>query len=308
MVVGKNILVTGGTGLIGKEVVKILVAKKYKVKVITRNEIKDKQVEYIKVDLGEPKKLKNILEDCDFVIHLAACVGEEDVDNIFYKTNVLGTKNTLESVNKKRIKKIVYVSTVSVFADCGCEVRDESWKLNTNSNNPYVKTKIEATKIAIDYSKKLPIVVVYPSIVIAKNNNEIAIKGLVGWLWKMGGGIPGALMNLIGPKERVVNYVLLENEAKGIVGALERGKVGQKYILGGENIKVSDFIKKLERYYGKRTLPIRIPLWVIKLLAKLPINMPGVVYEIDKNGLTNMNFKSDRAKNDFGYVSKKQLR
>jgi len=213
----------------------------------------------------------------------------------------LGTKNILDSVNPKAIKKFVCVSTVSIFKDCGTTIRNETWGKDRNSNDPYVKTKLAAYQLCQKYKKTLPIVVVFPSIVIDKNTNINPPKGFPGLVWKIFGSIPGGLLSKIGNQNRLTNYVFARDVAKGIVLAMEKAKSGDEYLLTGKNVTVNKYIKDIERIYNKKSLPIHIPIILIKLLAKLPIKLPKVIYEISNNGMKNLYFSHKKATDDLNY-------
>jgi dihydroflavonol-4-reductase len=300
----EKVFVTGGSGTIGKKVVEILVKEGYRVKILSRKKYKNKKnIKYILGDLANKDLLKEELKDCNYLIHLAACIGGDKSDKEFFETNVLGTKNILESVSKC-IKKIVCVSTASIFADCGNRIRTENWKKNVNSKNPYISSKLEAYNLSKNYKKDLPIVTVFPSAVIDIHKKINPAKGIIGLLWSLGGKIPGGLVSKIGNSKRITNYVLVEDVAKGIVLAMQKGTKGQDYLLTGENLKIKDFIKKMEKTYHQKSLPLRMPIFIIKLLAIIPIKWPSLVYDIAKNGMPNVWFSNKKATQELGYKIK----
>lgn len=296
----KNVFITGGTGLIGKNVIKILKKRGYSIQVLSREKHQDNpQVKYVQGDLNSTS-IKKSLYRCQYLIHLAAELRGSNY-NDYFSTNVLGTKNILNSVNPKSIKKIVCVSTVSIFKDCGTTIRNETWRKNKNSDDPYVKTKLAAYQLCQKYKKNLPIVVVFPSIVIDKNTNINHPKGFPGLVWKIFGAIPGGLLSKIGNQNRLTNYVSAIDVAAGIVLAMENAKSGEEYLLTGKNVTVNKYVKDMERIYHKKSLPIHIPIILIKLLVKLPIKWPKVIYEISNNGMKNLYFSHKKATDELNY-------
>jgi nucleoside-diphosphate-sugar epimerase len=303
----EKVFVTGGSGTIGKKIVEILAKENYQVKILSRKKYKNKKnIKYILGDLSNKDLLKKELKECSFLIHLAACIGGDKSDEEFFKTNVLGTKNVLESAPKD-IKKIVCVSTASIFADCGNKIRTENWKKKINSKNPYITTKLEAYNLSKKYKKDLPIVTIFPSAVIDIHKKANPAKGIIGFLWNLSGKIPGGLVSKIGSSQRIINYVLVEDVAKGIVLAMQKGINGQDYLLTGENLKIKDFIKKMEKIYHQKSLPLRIPIFMIKLLTIIPINWPKLVYDIAQNGMANVWFSNKKAVQELGYKVKTNL-
>lgn len=264
--VNKTVFVTGGTGMVGKYVVEELLKRKYKVKILTRKD--NLGGDYVVGEITD-KKIEKYLKNCFGVIHLAACMGVKDSYKEFYRVNVVGIKNILKLSKKAKVKKFVNVSSVIA--------------LKPNEGD-YAKTKASALEVAKMYKNDMDISNVYPTIVIdpykiVEPDGSVLQK----ILWKIAGGIPGGLMGLFGSSRRLVNYVLVENLAKGIVDVLEKGGKGEDYILGGENITIKDYLKKMAKFYKRWYLPIRIPF--------LKIN--------------DFKFSSAKAEKELGYKIKK---
>jgi nucleoside-diphosphate-sugar epimerase len=279
VVKSKSVLVTGGTGTIGKKVVEKLIEKKYEVYVLSRKKLKkNNKITYLMGDINSDIKLKS----CDYIIHLAACLDSRDKENC-YLTNIKGTKNILNFAKKLKIKKLIYVSTIMVFKDSLNKIRNENWKKEKKSDNFYIDSKIKAELIVKECS--IPSVIVYPTAVLdLKNRAKPYGSDIARFLWKIAGGFNGCISCLFGSGQRILNYVLVDDIADGIILALEKGKTGQNYILGGENIEVSRYLKKMARFYKTHTLPIRIPSF------------------FSKN--RNMNFSSQKAINELDYNPK----
>ena len=279
VVKNKIVLVTGGTGTIGKIVVKKLVEKKYKVLVLSRKKHKNSaNITYLMGNINDNIKLNK----CDYIIHLAACLDGRDKENCNL-VNVEGTKNILNLAKKIKIKKMVYVSTIMVFQNSQEKLRGENWKKKSWSDNAYVDSKIKAEMIV--KKSLVPVVSVYPTAVLdLKNRGEPYGSVIAKSLWKIAGGFNGCVNCLIGSGNRILNYALVEDVAEGIILALEKGKIKENYILGGENIKISEYLKKMARYYKTHVFPIRIPSFFSKNIE--------------------MNFSSQKAMDELGYKPK----
>jgi len=140
---------------------------------------------------------------------------------------------------------------------------------------------------------------VMPSVVIAKETllRKIVPSGSwwLNWLWNnLGGGIPGGIMSAIGDKNRIINMVDVNDVANGIVLAMEKGKLGDEYILAGENIKVIDQLKKMSEYLHKSYLKVRIPYWIVNIY-NIICGKKMIVEPVD------MVCDSSKAINELGY-------
>jgi len=224
----KKVVVVGGTGMVGKVLVPKLRKKGSKVVVwSSRNDIRNKE----KIDFT----------GVDYVVHLAAKMGGEEKE--VYDINVLGSKNVLEGAIEAGVKRLLYVSTVMVFADTGDQVRDEGYKKRKAHQNRYADSKIKALQIVGRYQKKLAIVVVYPTVVLSQTRGCLR---------------PGSLMSLVGSGKRVTNYIKVDKLADLMIKALVKGQDGEDYILGGKNIRARDYW-----WPGKF---LRIPGWLVEML------------------------------------------
>jgi len=157
-----NVLVTGGAGFIGSHLVEELVKRKHKVLVLDNlstgniNNLKrvKNKIKFVKFDLLKNKNLSKLLLNVDYVFHLAALskVGESiKKPQIYYKTNVVGTQNLLNSINKKKIKKLIYSASASCYGNPKEIPTSEKAKINTLS--PYALTKWMSEKMIMEYAE-----------------------------------------------------------------------------------------------------------------------------------------------------------
>ena len=157
----KNILITGGAGYIGSLVSEVLIKNKKKIFIIDNlstgyRRLIHKKAKFFKVDILKSKKVREIIikNNIDSVIHLAAnlIIGEgEKYPKKYFKNNVVGTKNLLESCENTGVKNLVFSSTAAVY-------KDGQYKVNENSiikpKSVYGKTKIKAEKIIKQFCKR----------------------------------------------------------------------------------------------------------------------------------------------------------
>lgn len=322
MVIEQKIaFVTGGTGKIGYLLVKRLVFLGFFVKVLTRKQENPwpdiNNVEIIKGDIRNKEIIKYAICGCDYIFHLAVYQNIDDMNKVlFNEINVEGTRIILDSAINAGIKKIVYVSTASIFKSTGKIERNEEWHQKIYSPYDfYIQTKIDALELVRRAKKDLPIVVVYPSAVIDLKNllTSVTLKSFSfqRFLWeKIGGGIPGGIMNLIGAKGRIFNYVVVEDLVEGIILAAIAGRSGEEYILGGENITTGEYLSSIAKILNKRVFPFRIPIFLFKafLAIGLFIPLPPIVKLIAKNPPTDLYISSAKAQKELGYDPKLKIK
>lgn len=282
----KVVGVTGSSGFIGRRVVEVLESRGYKVKALNHDETGD---------VSNLKGIEKWFKDIDGVIHLAAVIGLEHTKREFYKTNVIGTRNIVSLAKKYGVKAVV-ASTIMVFNETKDLEKDEWWNKKKSSNNKYVQSKLRAELEIKKYNEEA--VVVYPCIVVDKNKlNNYGFKGnfLMKFIWELlGGGIPGGIMAMIGNGSRYMNIVELDDVAEGIVLALEKGKNGEDYIIGGVNITAKNYLKMMRKITGKAGVNIRIPSWITR---RMGIGEPEGMF-----------FSSKKAEMNLGYKPKWKLR
>ena len=314
-----NVFVTGGTGRIGRHLVRRLVDCGYQVKVLTRKDrpplVSGGNIQFIKGDILNQDLIRKEIKGCDYLFHLAVYQNINDGNKgKFIGINVEGTKVVLNCSINAKLKKIVYVSTAMVFESTGNVERDENWPQKTFSKDNYVQTKIEALKIAREAKKILPIVTVYPSEVIDLNDFASSLPARVKKcqkaLWEgIGGGIPGGIRALRGSKNRIINYVVVEDLVEGVIQAAETGYAGEEYILCGENIKVKDYLyRALNRKHKKRFF-IRIPPFPFKAIGLLGrfISIPPIIKSMLEHCQRDACFSSEKAKKNLGYNQRLKL-
>jgi len=314
----KQAFVTGGNGKIGRHLVSLLLAEQYDVKVLTRSQNtpwhKISSVKVIKGDLLDKDILmREILKD-SYVFHLAVHqdISDSNREN-FFKTNVLGTEVLLETCLKKKIKKLVCVSSIIIFKNTGKIERNEKWFLRDFKNlDHYATTKLEALISTRKYYKNnqdtLPLVTVFPSMVVDVDDFNasapITAPFLHRFLWgKVGGGVPGGIINLIGEGRRILNYVLIKDFVKGLLLAAEKGSSGEEYILGGANITAKNYLKLLVSRRKKKVFPFRIPIFPFKVIFLFNniFKLPPIITIITHSLSRDCFFSSKKAIDELGY-------
>jgi nucleoside-diphosphate-sugar epimerase len=130
------------------------------------------------------------------------------------------------------------------------------------------------------------------------------------FLWeKVGGGVPGGIMNLIGEGRRILNYVLMEDLVKGLLLAAEKGSSGEEYILGGENITAKNYLKLLVSKNRRKVFPFRIPVFPFKFIFLFNniFKLPAIIVIIARSLSRDCFFSSKKAISELGYNPKGKL-
>lgn len=304
----KIAVITGASGHIGYALIKELEAREEKFRILIRS--KNKIFEGIPCesafgDVTDPKSLEKAFEGADTVYHLAGVIdigtGNEDLTR---EVNVQGTINVVEACKKCGVRRLVYASSVDILkALPGNEpMTEEICDSSAEVHGIYAKTKAEATRYVLEKSgDKLEVVVVLPGACIGPYDFKVSSAGKMIRLI-MHNGIPASL------NFGAYNFVDVRDVAKGLIGAAEKGKAGECYLLTGEVVTADELIHLVAERSGKRTPRAKLPLWLVKPLAPLAetfYKISGQTPVFTRTSLEilsrNCNFSYEKATNDFGY-------
>ncbi|WP_024832011.1 NAD-dependent epimerase/dehydratase family protein [Ruminiclostridium josui] len=259
-------LITGGTGFIGKRLIKKLSAEGRQIKCLVREKsdtsiIDFPDVKFVIGDVKDPVSVKLALEDVDVIYHLAARAHPSLIKPYkhYEEVNVLGTRNILDTaISSEGIKKIVLMSSIAATGPSrDGKLLNENSPLKPITN--YGISKVEVEKIASEYHKKysLPIVVIRPPMVYG-----IGDKDWVGF-FKMikEASVSGKSLPIPGSHENLFDFCFVDNLVEGLIGAEKSEKtIGQTYFLSdGRPYKISEILseitKSLNTGYPKKFWP-----------------------------------------------------
>jgi dihydroflavonol-4-reductase len=306
-----KVFVTGGTGFIGGHVVRQLRERGDDVVAWVRRPEKGAPlaalgVELREGDLADRAALAAGMEGCDAVIHVAAIyeVGIPASERpAMYAANVAGTENTLGAALDAGIPKVVYVSTIGAFGNTRGEVVDESYQHpGENFTSYYEETKYEAHQIARRLTAEgLPCVIVQPGGVYGPDDHSAVGKQMLDFLDGRMPFVPFADLGM--------NMVHVEDVAGGILLALDKGEVGESYVLGDEITTMRGLMEASAKVAGKRAPRANIPTSLLKVAAPLgpvigklmgqPPNMRELISSSD--GVTFW-AKQDKAVAELGFA------
>jgi dihydroflavonol-4-reductase len=269
--------VTGASGFIGANLVHELVARGHRVKALLRPEsdvrgLRGVDFQRVTGDILDRRLLQKEIDGCDWCFHVAASYRLWMRNYApMYETNVEGTRNVLEAAGKVGCQKIVYTSTV------GCiglpkkikgkfTPSTETEKVSdAQMTNDYKRSKFRAEAVAFDLSHKkgLPIIIVSPTAPVGPRDVKPTPTGqvIVDFLNRK---LPAYL-------DTGLNWVHVRDVAIGHILAAEKGRFGERYILGNRdgNWTMKEMLLALEEITGIRAPRMRIPYWVAYRAAEI---------------------------------------
>ena len=251
---------TGATGFVGSHVARALVAQGADLRLLVRSgsdlrNIRELQAERVVGDLRDAASLKKAVAGCEVVFHVAADyrLWVRDPEQM-YRSNVDGTKAILEAARENKVRRVVYTSSVATmgFQSNGHLANEDSPVSLANMIGPYKRSKFMAEEIAIQAGKSgMDVVVVNPTTPVGERDLKPTPTGriVVDFLKKKFPAYVDTGLNLVDVAEC----------ARGHIAALEKGKTGQRYILGGENLTLKQILDKLAAITGFPSPKIRVP-------------------------------------------------
>ena len=266
-------VLTGATGFVGSHVARALAEQGADLRLLVRANSNTKNIDDVKADrvtgdLRDPASLEKGIAGCDVVFHVAADyrLWVRDPDEM-YRANVEGTRAILEAARKNRVRRVVYTSSVATmgFTSNGQPADEDSPVSLDKMIGPYKRSKFMAEQVAIEAARAgQDVVIVNPSTPVGERDIKPTPTGriVVDFLKKKFPAYVDTGLNLVDVREC----------ARGHIAALEKGRSGERYILGGENLTLKQILDKLAAITGLSSPKIRVP-YVLALAT-------GVVDEI----------------------------
>ena len=256
----KKVFVTGADGLLGNNLVRLLLARKYRVKVFLQSGkplgyLSELPIEVSHGDILNRNQVLTAAKGCDVVIHAAALTNTwPTTGNIYYKVNVEGTQNVINAVKELDIKRMIHVGTSNSY---GAGTRE---KLGTEKNTftagkynlDYITSKYRAHELVIEEVKKnnLPALIVNPTFMIGPYDVKPSSGKMI---------ISIAREKVPGFSRGGRNFVYVKDVAIAIANTIEMGKIGEGYVLGNENLSYESMFHKIADIVNvkppKRSMP-----------------------------------------------------
>jgi dihydroflavonol-4-reductase len=263
-----KVLITGSSGFIGAAVTRAVVAKGDEVRVLVRptsnrSNLDGLPVETVEGDLQDSKSLKKALTGCQGVYHVAAHYALWAPDpTTFYKVNVEGTKHLFHAAEEVGVERIVYTSTIGAIGlpDHGGLGREELFPSDNQLSGDYKRSKFLAEQEVLKMAQQgLPVIIVNPTAPVGERDVKPTPTGQI-----IVDFMKGRMFAYI---ETGMNLIDVDDVAMGHVRAMERGRIGERYILGNQNLMFRDICQILSQLTGVPAPRLRLPWRLIVPLA-----------------------------------------
>ncbi|HXI40748.1 MAG TPA: hopanoid-associated sugar epimerase [Bryobacteraceae bacterium] len=252
----KPTLVTGASGFIGWHVARLLTERGQRVRALVRpaSALRELEVEPAIGDLRDAASLDGAVAGCERVFHVAADYrlwarrSQE-----LYESNVEGTRNLLEAARRHGVEKFVYTSTVGCIGAPRGGLGDETVPVTLDEmSGAYKRSKFLAERVALDFAASgFPVVVVNPTAPVGDHDVKPTPTGKIV-LDFMKGAMPAFI-------DTGLNLVDVRDTAEAHLLAAERGRPGERYIVGCENLTLAEILQKLARLTGRQAPRVKLP-------------------------------------------------
>ena len=263
-------LVTGATGFVGAAVVRALIKAGVDVRVLARRDSDFSNLQQLKIDgaygdLRDKESLRKALAGCGQLYHVAAHYALWARNPaIFYDVNVTGTKNLLEAARDVGTERIVYCSTIGAIGlppSGGLGTEETPVSLEQMAGH-YKRSKYLAEQEVLKLAKQgLPVVIVNPSAPVGEGDVKPTPTGQM-IVEFMKGRMPAYI-------ETGMNIVDVDDVAAGHLLAMQKGRIGERYILGTKNLMLREVFEILSRLTGVKMPSVKLPRELILPLAYL---------------------------------------
>jgi nucleoside-diphosphate-sugar epimerase len=267
-----RVFVTGGTGFIGGHVARRLRERGDDVVALVRSPGKAEALTELGCELADgtladKDAIRAGMDGCDAAVHGAAMyeVGiPESEHQAMYEANVIGTENVLRSALELKLPKVVYISTVGAFGNTKGQVVDETYEHPGGGYTSYYEeTKVEAHRLAkrLIAEEQLPGVIVQPGGVYGPDDHSAVGRQMNQFL--------AGRMPMLAFPDLGFNMVHVDDVADGVLLALDKGKVGEAYVLGGQITTMRELIETLARVSGRKAPKRDLPVGLMKAMTPL---------------------------------------
>ncbi len=308
-------LVTGATGFLGSALARALLERGEAVRVLVRRESDRRNIDGLDVELAEgnlndPQSLRNAVKGCRALYHAAADyrLWVKDPREL-YATNVSGTRALLRSASEAGVERIVYTSSVATLGrEPSGHPADERTPVTIDDmTGHYKRSKFLAEEDVnrLVRDEEIPVVIVNPSTIIGPRDIRPTPTGrMVEEAAR--GKIPAFV-------DTGLNVVHVDDVAAGHVQAYEQGKIGERYVLGGDDMMLREILAEIASLVGRRPPRIRLPraavlpvAYVAEFAARIRGSAVEPLVTVDgiKMSKTFMFFSSEKAKKAIGYSSR----
>lgn len=302
-------LVTGATGFVGAAVARALLREGWEVRALARKgsdrrNLQPIAVEVFEGDLADADSLARALGGCEGLFHVAADyrLGAFDPQQL-YKTNVEGTRNILNAARDAGVRRVVYTSSVATIGipKDGTPGTEESPSTLADMIGHYKRSKYLAEEVAREAARAgIAVVIVNPSTPVGPGDVKPTPTGQL--VFDAAAGRMPAYV------DTGLNIVHVDDVANGHLLAYHRGRVGERYILGGQDMTLREILIEIARLVGRKPPSVRLPssvvmpiAYVAEAFARMTGRSTRVTVEGVRMARKLMFFSSAKAARELGY-------
>jgi nucleoside-diphosphate-sugar epimerase len=259
-----TLFVTGSTGFIGTKLVTALIGQGHTVHALTRaasnrDGLAHERIKLVQGDIMNPDSLVAGMQGCTHVFHLAAYAKNWAPDpTIFHQQNVVGMRNVFAAAKQTGMQRVVWTSTIVTFGPTAPGVvGDETMpRLTDRYYTEYEESKTIAEQEALSMTAEgFPVVIVNPTRAYGpgKLTEGNSVSLMIDQYDR------GRLPILLNQGSNIGNYALVDDLVRGHILAMEKGRSGERYILGGENVSLKRFFALVDEVSGKTHFQLNLP-------------------------------------------------
>jgi dihydroflavonol-4-reductase len=303
-------LVTGATGFVGSAVARALLARGNRVRVLARPNSNRRNLAGLAVEITEgamedPRSLARAVAGCRYVYHVAADyrIWVPDPAPMF-RANVEGTRDLMTAALEAGAERVVYTSSVATLGLVAGGSAEEATPSSIDDMiGPYKRSKFAAEEVVRELVRErgLPVVIVNPSTPVGPGDIKPTPTGRL-IVEAARGQMPAFV-------DTGLNIVHVEDVAEGHLAAAEKGRIGERYILGGENMALAEILAGVAQAVGRRPPRLRVPHSVLfpvavgaELAARFTGRDPFVTLDGVRMSRKKMYFTSEKASRELGYT------
>jgi dihydroflavonol-4-reductase len=305
---GSSVLLTGASGFIGSAVARSLVEEGFAVRALLRPGSRREHLHALGIETAEGSvddaaSVNAALASRRYLVHVAADyrLWARDVREIF-AANVEGTRVVMDAARKAGVERVVYTSSVATVQPRpdGTPADERAFMPEGAASGAYQRSKIMAERLVRDMiANGLPAVIVNPATVIGPNDVRPTPTGRIV-IAAATGRIPAFV-------DTGLNLVHVDDVARGHVAALRHGRIGERYILGGDNVRFARMLADIAALAGRRPPRLRIPwyaalpvAYVAEAASRVTGREPLATLEGVRHARDRMFFSTAKAKQELG--------
>jgi dihydroflavonol-4-reductase len=308
---GDKVLVTGASGFVGSAVARALTRRGDDVRVLVRStsprtNIEGETFEIAEGDILDRPSMIEAMDGVRFVFHVAADyrLWAPDPDEIV-RNNLEGTRAVMEAALTTGVEKLVYTSSVAALKPvAGIAVDETSRHSEQTAIGAYKKSKLVAERLVERMAREgLPAVIVSPSTPIGPRDVKPTPTGRI-IVRAANGGMPAFV-------DTGLNLAHVDDVASGHLLALDKGRIGENYILGGEDVRLKEMLAVICPLAGRKPPRVRLPrgplyplAWCSEVVARFTGKEPMLTIDALNMSKNHMFFSSKKARDELGFTAR----